>query len=64
MIFLNVSSFSGFGNITLNNISNLFKIYEDEQINRANSVWGIILIIDFIWSFSYTLWPKKEKDSH
>lgn len=61
IIFLNVSSFSGFGNISFNSIGALFKIYEDEQINKANSIWGIILVIDFIWSFSYTLWPRKEK---
>lgn len=23
-------------------------------------IWGIILVIDFVISFSYTLWPKKE----
>lgn len=23
-------------------------------------VWGVILVIDFVISFSYTLWPKKE----
>ncbi|MBD8006966.1 hypothetical protein [Bacillus norwichensis] len=23
--------------------------------------WGFFLAIDFIWSFSYTLWPKKDK---
>ncbi|GIN89024.1 putative membrane protein YmcC [Siminovitchia terrae] len=23
--------------------------------------WGFFLAIDFIWSFSYTLWPKKNK---
>jgi hypothetical protein len=23
--------------------------------------WGIVLLIDFIWSFSYTFWPRKEK---
>lgn len=61
IIFLNVSSFSGFDNITFNNKGNLFKIYEDARINKANNLWGIILIIDFFWSFSYTLWPRKKK---
>lgn len=61
IIFLNVSSFSGFENIRFNNIGNLFKVYEDGQINKANSLWGIILLIDFFWSFSYTIWPRKEK---
>lgn len=21
--------------------------------------WGLVLVIDFVWSFSYTLWPRK-----
>ena len=23
--------------------------------------WGVVLAIDFLWSFSYTLWPRKPK---
>ncbi|WP_442603956.1 hypothetical protein [Paenibacillus sp. KN14-4R] len=26
-------------------------------------LWGAVLGIDFLWSFSYTLWPKQEKNS-
>ncbi|AEV19222.1 hypothetical protein GTCCBUS3UF5_19130 [Geobacillus thermoleovorans CCB_US3_UF5] len=22
--------------------------------------WTLVLVIDFVWSFSYTLWPRKE----
>ncbi|KYC89918.1 hypothetical protein B4102_3925 [Heyndrickxia sporothermodurans] len=61
LIFLNTSSFAGWQGINLNHIGNWFQIYEDQSINQANGVWGVILVIDFIWSFSYTIWPKKEK---
>ncbi|GGA36565.1 hypothetical protein GCM10007416_06860 [Kroppenstedtia guangzhouensis] len=34
---------------------------ESESISRISAIWVKVLIIDFIWSFSYTIWPKKEK---
>jgi len=63
LIFINMSGFAGWQEFSLNRLKNTFQIYEDNKINHANSVWGIILIIDFIWSFSYTIWPKKKKSS-
>lgn len=24
--------------------------------------WAVVLVIDFFWSFSYTLWPRKAKE--
>lgn len=62
-VFLSMSEFAGWQEFSLNRIKNMFQIYKDNKINHANSVWGIILIIDFIWSFSYTFWPKKKKSS-
>ena len=32
-----------------------------DLIAGISNVWTKVLIIDFIWSFSYTIWPKKEK---
>lgn len=23
--------------------------------------WTVVLVVDFVWSFSYTLWPRKKK---
>lgn len=34
---------------------------EFNVIAGISSIWTKILLIDFIWSFSYTIWPKKEK---
>ncbi|MDK8181811.1 hypothetical protein [Paenibacillus sp. UMB4589-SE434] len=31
----------------------------DTMLGTARS-WTVILLIDFIWSFSYTLWPKEK----
>lgn len=31
------------------------------SISGISAIWTFILLIDFIWSFSYTLWPKKDK---
>ncbi|WP_376845772.1 hypothetical protein [Camelliibacillus cellulosilyticus] len=39
-------------------------IVKTDNINifsGISSLWAKILLIDFIWSFSYTIWPKKEK---
>ncbi|KYD30930.1 hypothetical protein B4113_2777 [Geobacillus sp. B4113_201601] len=22
--------------------------------------WTLVLVVDFVWSFSYTVWPRKE----
>lgn len=33
--------------------------YPNETIYRISLVWGIIFIVDFIWSWSYTIFPKK-----
>jgi hypothetical protein len=27
------------------------------------TLWAFILAMDFIWSFSYTFWPRQEKTS-
>lgn len=59
IIFINISSFANWQAFSLNQVGNWFQIYKDQKINQVNSVWGIILIIDFFWSFSYTFWPKK-----
>lgn len=32
-------------------------------IAGISNIWTKVLIIDFIWSFSYTIWPKKKKAS-
>lgn len=32
----------------------------DSLLGRA-ALWSFILAIDFVWSFSYTLWPRKSK---
>ncbi|MFT4412819.1 hypothetical protein ACLM5H_03065 [Fredinandcohnia humi] len=32
-----------------------------ESLTGLARVWSVILFIDFLISFSYTLWPKKEK---
>lgn len=34
-----------------------------ESLSGTISVWAIVLLIDFIASFSYTLWPKQAKGS-
>jgi hypothetical protein len=25
--------------------------------------WGVVLVIDFLWSFSYTFWPRRPRTS-
>ncbi|MBN3523608.1 hypothetical protein [Paenibacillus apiarius] len=32
---------------------------QTESLLKTAQMWTAILIIDFIWSFSYTLWPRK-----
>ena len=34
-----------------------------EQLSARAELWALILAIDFAWSFSYTLWPRKTKTS-
>ena len=34
-----------------------------ESLSARAAVWALILAIDFVWSFSYTLWPRKAKKS-
>ncbi|KKB41390.1 hypothetical protein ACFSCZ_17475 [Siminovitchia sediminis] len=63
IVFWNIDNFTGWQDFNLNQIGEFFQIYEDPKINQVNAVWGVILFIDFIWSFSYTIWPKKEKSS-
>jgi len=29
----------------------------------VGTIWGIIFAVDFIWSWSYTLFPAKQKDN-
>jgi hypothetical protein len=31
-----------------------------KELLTTSARWSIILLIDFLWSFSYTLWPRKE----
>lgn len=35
---------------------------QTQTLFRIIKTWGIVLFIDFIISFSYTLWPRKEKE--
>lgn len=42
-------------------IEGIIKTSNHEPIASISNVWTKILIIDFIWSFSYTIFPKKEK---
>lgn len=35
-----------------------------EVMGQTIRVWSVILGIDFLISFSYLIWPKKEKGSH
>jgi len=32
-----------------------------KELLIAATRWSVILIIDFLWSFSYTLWPRRAK---
>jgi hypothetical protein len=34
-----------------------------ESLSARAAVWALIIAIDFVWSFSYTLWPRKAKQS-
>ena len=34
-----------------------------ESLSARAALWALILAIDFLWSFSYTLWPRKAKTS-
>jgi hypothetical protein len=34
---------------------------QTEPLMQCIRVWGIILVIDFAYSFSFTLWPRKAK---
>lgn len=42
-------------------LSTFIEFGEHHVFADISNVWVKILIIDFIWSFSYTIWPKKEK---
>lgn len=33
--------------------------YPNETIYSIGMLWGLIFIIDFIWSWSYTIFPSK-----
>ena len=35
-----------------------------EALLSFSAKWTFILFIDFLWSFSYTIWPKKEAKGH
>lgn len=39
------------------------KTDDNNLIGGISNIWTKILIIDFIWSFSHTIWPKKEKSN-
>ncbi|MCR8641644.1 hypothetical protein NV379_03150 [Paenibacillus sp. N1-5-1-14] len=32
-----------------------------ESLMSIIQLWGVVLAIDFVWSFSYLIWPKKSK---
>lgn len=36
--------------------------YPNETIYSIGMIWGLIFIIDFIWSWSYTVFPSKPKE--
>ena len=36
--------------------------YPNETVYAVGMIWGIIFIIDFIWSWSYTFFPSKPKE--
>lgn len=36
---------------------------QTEALMNTIRIWSIILVIDFLYSFSFTLWPRKEKKS-
>ncbi|WP_096186415.1 hypothetical protein [Evansella halocellulosilytica] len=35
--------------------------YANETLYQISMVWGIVFIIDFIWSWSYTIFPESKK---
>lgn len=35
--------------------------YANESIYRISMIWGLVFIVDFIWSWSYTVFPSKTK---
>ncbi len=39
------------------------KLDDNNLLAGISNIWTKVLIIDFIWSFSYTIWPKKEKST-
>ncbi|TKC14916.1 hypothetical protein [Robertmurraya kyonggiensis] len=42
-------------------IEGISKTSNHNPIASISNIWTKILIVDFIWSFSYTIFPKKEK---
>ncbi|QKY71245.1 hypothetical protein [Lentibacillus sp. CBA3610] len=52
-------------------IHNLDAIDKDDSLKQVtklisgtsgiSAIWTLILVIDFLWTFSYTIWPKKVK---
>lgn len=36
--------------------------YANDTIYGISMIWGLIFIIDFIWSWSYTVFPAKKED--
>ncbi|MBU5465687.1 hypothetical protein KQI49_02450 [Virgibacillus sp. MSJ-26] len=36
--------------------------YPNEAVYAVGMIWGIVFIVDFIWSWSYTLSPSKPKE--
>ncbi|MEK3885501.1 hypothetical protein [Paenibacillus sp. PL2-23] len=34
-----------------------------ESLLSILRIWSVVIVIDFLYSFSFTLWPKKEKDN-
>jgi hypothetical protein len=35
--------------------------YANDTIYGISMIWGIVFVVDFIWSWSYTLFPSKSK---
>lgn len=36
--------------------------YANETVYQISTVWAVVFAVDFIWSWSYTIFPEKTKD--
>ncbi|SET47095.1 YfzA-like protein [Oceanobacillus limi] len=39
-------------------------LHNNESINFLTAVWGIVVILHGIVSFSYMIWPRESKSTH